>query len=112
MNYTGKDGLKLLKYLDLKISERERKYFEEEWSRLNTPLDYSNKQRINGNLIDTIGYLYAIFLPAVSSLTNEKFCDLYRKRTEAYNQRIEKKGVEEKLKQGLPLDFIIYTKGN
>lgn len=98
MNYAGKDGLKLLKHLGINISERDGYLFEQEW-----PKDKQD----NENLVNVTSYLYAAFLPAISNLTHEKFLEEYKSRTKDYETKLKVSGIQEKLKQGTPLDMIL-----
>ncbi len=107
MSYTGKDGLKLLKYLEINISERDCYLFEQEWSKLGMPATYSDKPKINGNIVEATNYLYTTFLPAISNLSHEEFLGEYRLRTQIYENKLKTSGIQEKLKHGTPLDMIL-----
>ena len=98
-NYSAEDGLKVLLYLGMGISDEETTAFREKWAGF--------YQMRNGNLISATWTLYSQ-LPFICGLEEERAAlRMSRGRDQEFGERLEKTPLAEQLKSGAPLDKII-----
>ena len=98
-NYTSEDGLHILHYLGINnITDREREKFKEKWD-----IIYKGSH----NVIHTIWTLYAQVLPFTCGASSTNSFDVAQGRDSDFGERLEKTGLDEKLRTGKSLGDIL-----
>ena len=102
-DYTAKDGLKVLEYLGFaKLSEHEKKVFENKWNEL-----YLSRDK---NLIGTTWTLYAQVLPFAYSITDRWSIMTANYRDNDFRERLETTKLDKELNKGILLEQILEKK--